>query len=108
MIASLAIVALRIGPSYIEFRDVREFVQSVPTSVKAQGLSRRELRSMILREFEFRSIEGLTRENVTVERLSLKETQIQIKYERLVPIIGNLTAALRFVETVSFPAGSSS
>tara|TARA_R110002095_G_scaffold44603_3_gene40151 strand:+ start:716 stop:1075 length:360 start_codon:yes stop_codon:yes gene_type:complete len=93
--------AWKMIPAYLEYQNVKELVASLPHKPGITAMTSRDLRRLVLDELKYRSIEGLDKSHVKVERLSPREKVVSINYERWVVLFGNLTAAMTFGDQVT-------
>ena len=90
-----AFVALKIVPTYLDFRTVKVVVNSTIEELKKKRMSNVKIRSAIERKLLINSIRDLKREDLKIKQNDKKST-ITMDYEVRKPIFYNIDAVMKF------------
>lgn len=90
-----AFIALKIVPTYLDFRTVQQVVNSTIEELKKKRLSNVKVRSSIERKLLINGIRDLKREDLKIKQTDKKST-ITMDYEIRKPIFYNIDAVMKF------------
>jgi len=90
-----AFIALKIVPTYLDFRTVKVVVNSTIEELKKKRLSNVKVRGSIERKLLINGIRDLKREDLKIKQTNKKST-ITMDYEVRKPIFYNIDAVMKF------------
>jgi hypothetical protein len=89
------VIAMNVIPVYITDSSVAEIMKSLPGDPKSQGLSPRELKTVLAKRLSINSIYDVTAENITIKK-GRGVNIVTIEYEPRGKLIGNLDYIVSF------------
>ncbi len=102
--AAALTVALRLGPSYMEFMTVKSVMASVRKDPNAAGAPRSSLLSMITRRLDINGVTNVKPADFRFERAATGETDVTVRYEIRRPVAFNVDAVMKFEHTETMPS----
>ena len=102
VVGVVVILALRLGPHYIDFRTLDSVMEGLPKT-QIHEMSKAQIREMLLKRYKINNIRDLKiRDVVSIERKQ-DETIITVAYEIREPLVYNIDAVLSFNESYRYP-----
>jgi len=90
-----AFMALKIVPTYMDYRTVQQVVNSTIEDLKKKRWSNKKVRGTIERKLLINGIRELKRDNLIIKQTDKKST-ITMDYEIRKPIFYNISAVMKF------------
>lgn len=90
-----AFVALKIVPTYMDFRTVKVVVNNTIAELKKKRMSKVKIRDSIDRRLLINGVRDLKRDDLTIKQTNEKSTII-MDYEVRKPIFYNIDAVMKF------------
>lgn len=101
LVAGFVVLALRLGPHYIDFRTLNSIMEGLPAA-QVHGMEKSAIRELLTKRYKINNIRDLNlREVVSIER-QRDTTNISVDYEIREPLVYNIDAVLTFSETYSY------
>ncbi len=103
LIAFFTLLVLKIGPIYFNHSKVVNALKAVEESVDISTMSKGQIQSSLDKRFNMNYVEFVTKDDITIVAQP-GFVKVNIDYDRIEPIIGNLSVLVEFHE--GFEAGS--
>lgn len=103
IIGFFVLLALRLGPAYIENYSVKKALESLENDPEAYSLSVQQTKSRMDGYFNINYITTVPREAVKIKK-SGGTLKVEIDYEVRVPILGNIDAIMTFSDKAEITA----
>jgi len=102
LLAFFVLLGLKIGPIYMNHSKVVNALSAVENMTHVENKSRREIIISLNKRFGMNYVDYVTAEDITVTKATAY-TKVEIEYERVVKIVGNLSVLVEFYD--HFEAG---
>jgi hypothetical protein len=106
LICFFALLVLKIAPIYLEHFKVLTALQSVKKEGDFSTKSKEEILSMLEKRFDINSIDRVSAKDVTVVREGGQIKRVQIAYEVVEPIMGNVSVLVEFDDSIESGGGN--
>lgn len=100
LIGFFALLILKIVPIYLEHFKVLTALQSVKKEGDLSTKSKEEILGMLEKRFDINSIDRVSTKDVTVVREGGQTRRVQIAYEVVEPIMGNVSVLIEFDDSI--------
>ena len=102
LLAFFVLLGLKIGPIYMNHSKVVNALSAVENMTNVETMNKREILKSIDKRFGMNYVDKVTSEDIKVTKATAY-TKVEIEYERVEQIVGNLSVLVEFYE--SFEAG---
>jgi len=102
LLAFFVLLGLKIGPIYMNHSKVVNALSAVENMTDVETMSKREILKSLDKRFGMNYVDKVTSEDIKVTKATAY-TKVEIEYERVEKIAGNLSILVEFYE--SFEAG---
>ena len=101
MVGSFILVGLKLAPIYLEHFKVTTTLENLKEEPGLSEKSPKEIAGMLQKRWDINGIDRLTaKDNLTIGR-SGGELVVQVEYEVEEPIVGNVSALVRFNDSIT-------
>lgn len=100
MVGFLGMLALKIGPIYLDHYKVEASLKALKSDSELASRSKDEILRSLEKRWDIDSIESVTKENVIITK-DYHSITIQVKYDVIKPIAGNISALVRFDDSIA-------
>lgn len=99
LIGFVLMLAVKSMPSYMQQFKVSSAMKNLVDDSRIKGADAKAIRTLLEKKFSVDDVEGIGKDNII---LSATKTgyNLQIKYERRVPMVGNVDAVYMFDESI--------
>ena len=97
LIAFFVLLTLKIAPIYMNHSKVVNALAAVENMVDVETLSKREILTSLDKRFSMNYVDKVTRDDITIT-LSEGYVKVDIEYERVEKLMGNLSVLVQFHE----------
>lgn len=98
-IASVVLLVLKIGPIYLEHSKVVNALAALEKTTNVETLSESEVRGNLDKRFNMNYVYDVTKNDIKVTK-SGNYLKVQIVYEKVEKIIGNLSVLVEFDDVI--------
>ena len=103
-LAFMGLIGLKLGPVYLESLKIDRAIEGLFEGEDLTKMSKNEIRDALVRRLDIDSVESVTYKNfwdlATVDK-DVDEVTLNIVYEVVVPIAGNVSALVEFTKTAT-------
>lgn len=99
LIAFFTLLILKIGPIYLNHSKVLSSLESLKEVKDIETKSKSEVLSLLHKRFDFNYVEYVTTRDIKITKRR-NYVKVEVEYERVEPIVGNLSALAQFYEIV--------
>jgi uncharacterized protein DUF4845 len=99
LIAFFTLLILKIGPIYLNHSKVVNTLEALENTTDVQNKSKHEVQSIIDKRFNMNYVEHVDKRDIKITKRP-NYLMVEIEYERVVPIVGNLSALAEFYEVI--------
>jgi len=103
LIAFFTLLILKIGPIYMDHGKVVNALEALKKTPDVENKSTREIRSILNKRFNMNYVDDIQKDDIIITN-KLGYLRVEIAYERVEPIVGNLSVLVDFDNTIE--AGS--
>lgn len=96
VIVFVATIAIKLTPAYLEFFAVKKVVQKIQKDPAFAGMGQKEIMDSYYRSASIDNIGSVQEENITIEKTESGAPIITIEYQKVIPIVANVSALLDF------------
>lgn len=96
VIVFVATIAIKLTPAYLEFFAVKKVVQKIQKDPSFAGMGQKEIMDSYYRSASIDNIGSVQEENITIEKTESGTPVITIEYQKVIPIVANVSALLDF------------
>lgn len=94
-IAFVTLLVLKIAPIYMNHGKVTNALTALEETAGIQNHSKREIGTLLAKRFNLNYVDHITKDDITITK-SRDYLKIQIAYEVVAPIAGNLSVLVEF------------
>jgi len=102
LLAFFVLLALKIGPIYMNHSKVVNALAAVENMTDVDIMNKHQIEESLFKRFNMNYVENVGGDDITISK-STSYTKVEIDYERVEKIVGNLSVLVEFHE--SFEAG---
>jgi hypothetical protein len=95
-------LAVRLGPSYMQFMTVRSVMNDMSKDPELQGKGRTQVLNSLSSRLDVNAVEGLPQDAVTMEQDGVTR-ELVADYEVRTPVVANVDAVVSFNYRVTLP-----
>ncbi|WP_031432289.1 DUF4845 domain-containing protein [Methylomarinum vadi] len=99
LIAFFTLLILKIGPIYLNHSKVVNALEALKETPDVENKSKREIETLLYRRFDINYVEHVDSRDIKITKLP-SYLKIEVEYERVEPIFGNLSALAEFHEVI--------
>jgi len=103
LIAFFTLLVLKIGPIYMDHSKVVNALEALKKTPDVEHKSKQEIHSILGKRFDMNYVDHIENEDITITKHP-GYLKVEIAYERVEPIVGNLSVLVDFDNTIE--AGS--
>jgi hypothetical protein len=96
IIVFVATIAIKLTPAYLEFFAVKKVVQKIQKDPSFASMGPKEIMDSYYRSASIDNIGSVQEENITIEKTESGTPVITIEYQKVIPIVANVSALLDF------------
>jgi hypothetical protein len=96
VIVFVATIAIKLTPAYLEFFAVKKVVQKIQKDPSFASMGQKEIMDSYYRSASIDNIGSVQEENITIEKTESGTPVITIEYQKVIPIVANVSALLDF------------
>jgi hypothetical protein len=97
IVAFFVLLGLKIGPIYINHSRVTNALSAVEELEDIETLSKPKIYSLLEKRFGLNYVEYVVKDDVKIVKQG-NYLKVEIEYERVVPIVGNLSVLVEFYD----------
>jgi hypothetical protein len=101
ILAFFVLLGLKIGPIYINHNRVTNALSAVEELEDIETLSKAKIYSLLEKRFGLNYVEHVEKEDVKIVKQG-NYLKVEIEYERVEPIVANLSVLVEFYESFEF------
>ena len=100
----LVLLVLKLTPIYLEHFKVKASLESLKSDTGLSSKTRDEIIGMLIRRWDVNSIDRVNGQDIVVKRESGR-VKVQVAYEVVEPIMGNVSALVTFDDSIEVGSG---
>ncbi len=97
LIAFFVLLILKIGPIYMNHSKVVNALSAVENMADVETMSKREIEDSLYKRFNLNYVEKVDSNDITIIKQG-NYVRVEIEYERVEPLVGNLSVLVEFDE----------
>lgn len=95
-IVFVAVIGMKLMPAYLEFIAVKKAVAKIQNDPSFGNMTIKEIQDSFYKSSVMDDIHSVTAEDVVVQKNESGKPVILVEYQKVVPLVGNLSALLDF------------
>lgn len=100
LIGFFTLLILKIGPIYMNHSKVMNALAVVENTIDVETKSKREIRDILEKRFDINYVDGVDLQDVEITKAHDNHLRVQIAYEVVKPIMGNLSVLVEFDDEI--------
>lgn len=96
IIVFVATIGIKLTPAYLEFFAVKKVVQKIKSEPSFASMGKKEIMDSYYKSASIDNIGSVTEEDITVEKSESGQPILTIEYQKVIPIVANVSALLDF------------
>ena len=98
-IATIVLLALKIGPIYLDHSKVVSALAEIEKTPDIEEQSEAQIRDSLNKRFNMNYVYDVTQDDITITKQS-DYLKVAIEYEVVKPLVGNLSALVKFNDVI--------